>query len=214
MAALDIIEKRSLPVHSLLVVRHGYLVLETYFHPYSGKTPHAWASVTKSVTSTLVGLLIDDNYIKDTEQPIVEFFPEYRAALADAKKQITVGNLLTMTSGLECGYKPGELEALAMQRSANFVTAVLELPMHSKPGSEFSYCSGATHLLSAIVTRATNMSTLDYARQRLFDPLRIKEARWPADPQGVNYGWSDLMMHPRDMARVGYLYLHNGVWNG
>ncbi|WP_455222114.1 serine hydrolase domain-containing protein [Kaarinaea lacus] len=213
-ATLDTIEKRSLPIHSLLVIRHGYLVLEAYFYPYTGKTPHAWASVTKSVTSTLIGLLIDDHHIKGTEQRIVDFFPEYRESLSDVKKQITVENLLTMTSGLECGYKPGELEALAMQRSANFVTAVFELPIHTTPGSEFSYCSGATHLLSAIVNRATKVSALEYAQQRLFKPLRIKDARWPSDPQGINYGWSDLMIHPRDMAKIGYLYLRNGVWDG
>ena len=214
VAVFDAIKTQSLPIHSLLVIRHGDLVLEAYFYPYSGETLHNWASVTKSITSTLVGLAVDDGSIRSTQQPIIDFFPEYHKTLTGAKRKITVKNLLTMTSGLECGYEPGELEALAMQRSANFVAEAFKLPIHTRPGIEFSYCSGATHVLSAIVSRATAMNAFQFARQRLFDPLRIKEVAWPDDPQGVSYGWAGLRMHPRDMAKIGYLFLHQGVWNG
>jgi CubicO group peptidase (beta-lactamase class C family) len=214
VTALGVIKTNKLPIHSLLVIRNGYLVLEAYFYPYSGKTLHAWASVTKSVTSTLIGLAIDEGCINGTQQNVLDFFPESRETLSGAKRRITVGDLLMMSTGLECGYRPGEFEALAMQRSSNFVAAVLQLPMHAEPGSEFSYCSGGMHLLSAIVTRATGISALEFARERLFEPLGIQEVIWPADPQGITYGWSDLRMHPRDMAKIGYLYLRKGEWEG
>jgi CubicO group peptidase (beta-lactamase class C family) len=212
--ALDVIEINKISIHSLLVIRHSYLVLEAYFYPYDGRTLHSWASVTKSITSTLIGKAVAEGYINNPRQHVIDFFPEYRKILSDAKKQITVEHLLTMATGLECGYRPGEIEALAMQRSSNFVAAVLQLPMHTKPGSEFSYCSGGMHLLSAIVTQATGISALEFARQWVFEPVGIKEVIWPADPQGITYGWSDLRMHPRDMAKIGYLYLHKGVWDG
>jgi CubicO group peptidase (beta-lactamase class C family) len=212
--ALDVIKEKGLPIHSLLIIRHGYIVLEAYFYPYDGRTLHSWASVTKSITSTLVGLAIDHEYIKGTGQRVIDFFPEYGNVLPDAKKSIAVEHLLTMTAGLDCGYRPGEIEALEMQRSEDFVAAVFNLPMRTKPGSEFSYCSGATHLLSAVLTRATGVSALDFGRLLLFEPLGIRDVIWPADPQGITYGWTDLRMHPRDMAKIGYLYLHEGRWRG
>lgn len=213
-AMLDQIRDDKLPLHSLLIVRHGYLVLEAYFYPYSGKTPHAWASVTKSITATLVGRALDEGHIRSLDQPIVDFFPQQLGAAPEAKKRITVEQLLKMATGLECGYRKGEPEALAMERSPDFVQAVLDLPLMRAPGSEFAYCSGATHLLSAIVTRATGMSALKFAQRGLFAPLGVAEVGWPADPQGNNYGWTDLRMHPKDMAKIGYLYLRRGRWCG
>lgn len=213
-SALEHIRDRGLPIHSLLIVRHGRLVLEAYFYPYDGKTPHAWASVSKSITSALVGKAIAEGHMRSLTQPIADFFPEYRAAFSDAKRRITVEHLLKMASGFDCGYKPGEPEVVAMERSTDFVRAALELPVVKEPGGEFSYCSGGSHLLSAIVTRSTRMSALEYGRQRLFRPLGITDVAWPADPQGNNHGWSDLRMHPRDMAKIGYLYMRRGRWCG
>lgn len=211
---LDHIRERGLPLHSLLIVRHSHLVLESYFYPYSGQTPHAWASVTKSIISALVGRAIEEGHIQCLSQPVVDFFPEYRETLSNEKKRITVEHLLKMASGFDCGYRPGELEVLDMERSADFVRSVLELPIVKEPGSEFAYCSGGMHLLSAIVARATGMSALEFAQRRLFGPLGIQDVPWPADPQGNNHGWSDLRMRPTDMARIGYLYLHGGRWCG
>lgn len=211
-AALDLIKEKELPIHALLVIRHGYLVLEAYFYPYSGRTLHDWASVTKSITSTLVGQALAEGHIKTIRQPIADFFPEQRDALSDAKQRITVEQLLMMASGLDCGRTPGERELLDMLKSGDFVASVLRLPMAAEPGREFAYCSGGMHLLSAIVTRSTGMGTVDFAQQHLFGPLGITETAWPADPQGITHGWADLRMHPRDMARIGYLYLHHGKW--
>ena len=101
-----------------------------------------------------------------------------------------------------------------MFASANWVQFALDLSMVAEPGTTFSYCSPATHLLSAVLTRATGMSTLDFARRNLFEPLGIREALWPADPQGVTRGWGDLHLDPRDAAKLGQLWLNGGVWDG
>jgi len=211
-AALDLIKEKELPIHSLLIIRHGHLVLEAYFFPYSGQSLHDWASVTKSITSTLVGQALYKGHIKTIRQPIADFFPDYLGLLSDAKRRITVEHLLMMSNGLNCGYAPGEIEVLDMLRSRDFVASTLLLPIAAEPGREFAYCSGGMHLLSAIVARSTGKRTIDFARQHLFGPLGITETAWPADPQGTNHGWADLRMHPLDMARIGYLYLHHGKW--
>jgi CubicO group peptidase (beta-lactamase class C family) len=211
-AMLEALREQALPIHSMLIVRDGHVVLETYFYPYVGDTPHSWASVTKSVVSMLIGIAIEEGRIAGLDQPIAHFFPEYREALTGAKARITDGHLLKMASGLECDYEPGEPEVVAMEAADDFVKSVVELPLAAEPGTEFAYCSGGTHLLSAILTRAVGMSALEFARRRLFAPLGIAEVAWPADPQGVNHGWSNLRMLPRDMAKLGYLYLQRGRW--
>ncbi len=212
---LDYIKKRDLSVHSLQVVRHGYLVLDVYFYPYTGETSHDVASVTKSITSSLIGIALEKGYIKSIEQPVLDFFPEYAASYrSSGKDKITVRNLLTMSSGLKCGYEPGEPELFVMLKSKDWVQFTLDLPMAVKPGTKFAYCSSNTHLLSAIITRTTGMSAMAFAQKHLFEPLGIKEVFWPSDPQGINHGWGDLQMHPYDMAKIGYLYLNKGEWDG
>ncbi|KAF0216942.1 MAG: 6-aminohexanoate-dimer [Geobacteraceae bacterium] len=220
--ALDSIQEQRLAVHSLSIIRHGRLILDAYFYPFSNNTRHDVASVTKSITSSLVGIAIDQGQIGGVDRPVLDFFPERTPAdLDEDKKAITIENLLSMSSGLNCGYAPKgasarqrEAALLAMRESGDWVQFVLDIPMAAMPGTEFAYCSGNTHLLSAIISRATGSSTLDFARQRLFEPLGIRDVFWPADPQGITHGWGDLQMHPRDMAKIGYLYLNKGWWDG
>jgi len=212
--ALEHINEKDLALHSLLIVRHGYVILDAYFYPYSGKTAHDVASVTKSITSSLIGIAHEKGYIKDLDRPVLEYFPGLNISNHAGKKQLfSVKELMSMSSGLECGYKPGEAELFAMRNSEDWVRYTLDLPMASKPGTEFAYCSSGTHLLSAIIRQTTGMSTLDFAQEHLFTPLGIKQVFWPADSQGNNHGWGDLQMHPHDMARIGYLYLNRGQWN-
>jgi len=210
--ALDLIREKGINIHSLLIVRNGVLVLDACFYPYDGRTPHDVASVTKSITSTLVGLAIRKGFLRDVQQPALDFFPEVEVRDREAKSRITVENLLSMTSGLDCGYRPHEAELFEMFRNPDWARFVWDLPLRTSPGSEFAYCSGGMHLLSAIIARSTGAATLEFARRNLFDPLGIREAQWPADPQGVNHGWGDLQMHPRDMAKIGLLFLHRGRW--
>jgi CubicO group peptidase (beta-lactamase class C family) len=208
------IDEQELPIDSLQVVRNGVLILDAYFYPYLGDRAHDVASVTKSMTSTLVGIAIDQGLLS-LDQKIVLSFPDLvPAPPSDGKADIELRHLLTMTSGLDCGRTPGEPELFEMMRSDDFVKYALELPMAVPPGAEFAYCSPGSHVLSAMIAEATGSSALDFAWDNLFGPLGILDARWPQDPQGVNHGWGDLQLHPRDMARIGLLFLNEGAWNG
>ncbi|MBP1694697.1 MAG: putative 6-aminohexanoate-dimer hydrolase, partial [Chloroflexi bacterium] len=165
------ISQDKLDLHSLLIVRNGFLVSELYLYPYSVGQTHWVASVTKSVIGTLVGIAIQKGYIKDIQQPLLNLLPDQTAVnLDDQKKAITLEDLLTMTSGLDCHENPAPGEPY-MEASQNWVQFMLDQPMLAQPGTKFSYCTGAVHLLSAILQKATGMSTREFANQNLFAPL-------------------------------------------
>jgi CubicO group peptidase (beta-lactamase class C family) len=202
------------PIHSLLLIRHGRLVLDATFYPYDGATPHDVASVTKTVTTTLVGIAADQGKLR-LDAPVLSFFPNRTHSHRDARKErITVADLASMTSGLACTAANGEPTLREMTESADWVQFALDLPMAADPGATFAYCSPATHVLSAILTQATGMSELDFAKQVLFGPLGITDVVWPADPQGITHGWGDLCLEARDLAKLGQLWLNGGRWNG
>jgi CubicO group peptidase (beta-lactamase class C family) len=211
---LDHISESNLNIHSLLIIRHGYVVLDAYFYPFAPQTKHDLASVTKSFTSTLIGIAIEKGYIKGVEQPVLDLFPGQTIANVDEnKKMLTVQDLLTMRSGFECINVPTELTLQQMMQSANWVQFTLDLPMAEKPGTRFNYCSSNVHLLSGIVSQTTGMNALDFARKCLFGPLGVNDVSWPVDSQGNTYGWGNLSLTPRDLAKLGYLYLRGGEWD-
>ena len=166
---------------------------------------------------TLVGIAIQKGYIKDVQQPLFSLLPEQGVAnLNEEKKAITLEDLLTMTSGLDCHENPGPGEA-SMQASGNWAQFMLDLPMAAQPGTKFNYCTAAVQLLSAILQKATGMSAREFANQNLFSPLGIgpiSEERWPSDPQGVTIGGYDLVLTPGEMAKLGFLFLNQGQWDG
>ncbi len=210
--AFDYIRDHRTPIHSLIIVRNGYVVLDAYFWPFQDGQFHDLASVTKSITSTLVGVAIGKHEL-DLRQPLTSVFNQRRIAnLDERKKRMTIEHLLTMTSGSDCYANRGEITLFQMRESADWTQFMLDLPMRDEPGSRFEYCSGGMHLLSGAITKATGLSALDFARRELFDPLGIGNVAWPADGQGVSYGWGDLHLEPRDMAKLGYLWLNNGRW--
>jgi CubicO group peptidase (beta-lactamase class C family) len=212
---LDHIRSRRLPVHSLLLIRHGQLVLDASFFPFESGRPHDIASATKSVTSILVGIAIDKGYLRSVSQPVLPLLPGAAPAPLDPRKQdLTIEHLLTMTSGLDCGFEAGEKELAAMRRSDDWAAFALALPMRAAPGSQFAYCSCNNHLLSSVLSAQTGDSALVFARKHLFGPLGIDDVSWPADPRGRTHGWGDLRLRPRDLAKIAYLYLHGGRWNG
>ena len=213
-AAIDQILQRQLGIHSLLVIRHGYVVLDAYFYPYDSATPHDLASVTKTITSTLTGVAVNQGVLK-LDQPVLSFFPKESPEHPDDRKQkVTVGNLLRMESGLDCGYAPGEQELEQMKRSANWVQYALSLPMKYDVATHTSYCSPGYHLLGSVIGAAAHATELDFARKALFEPLGITGVVWADDPQGRSHGWGDSHFFPQDVAKIGYLYLHGGNWNG
>jgi CubicO group peptidase (beta-lactamase class C family) len=208
------IQTAGYPIHSLMIVRNGYVVLDAMFYPYDGQQPHNLGSVTKSVVSALIGIAIDQGKI-NLDDHLLSFFPTESIANQESRKDhITVRDLLSMTSGLDCVGLPSEATMQAMEASPDWVQYMLDLPMAAEPGNNFVYCGGNMHLLSAILQRATGMTALEYARLNLFEPLGIQNVVWPTDPQGVCQGSGNIRLLPADMARLGFLFLHDGLWNG
>ena len=212
---VDAIQEQQLPIHSLLIVRNGYLISEIYAYPYSAGQVQSIASVTKSVIGALVGIAIEQGYIKDVYQPLLSFFPDENISNLDPDKQaITLEDLLTLTAGLDCQDTPAP-DKPVMEASQNWIDFMLNLPMASKPGTKFNYCSGVVHLLSGILQKATGMSTRQFANKVLFSQIGIgpiSEARWPPDPQGVTIGGYELSLTPQEMAKFGYLIFNRGKW--
>ena len=199
---------------SVLVTRHGRIVLEATYAPFRAGLKHRVYSVTKSVISTLVGMALADGLLDSTDRKILDFFPGRTIAnLDDAKKAITIRQLLDMRSGLTWQDSLG-ISFNAMERSPDWQQFVLDYAMAATPGTVFNYSGGNSHLLSAILSKVTGKSANDYARERLFGPLGIEDVLWRADPQGVSGGGAGLYLQPRDMAKIGYLYLRNGQWEG
>jgi CubicO group peptidase (beta-lactamase class C family) len=214
VAVFDAVRSKHLPIHSLLVIRNGVAVLDADFYPYSKNTPHDLASMTKSVIATLVGIAIDRGQIR-LDQRVLEFFPGRTFANTDdRKRRLTVEHLLTMTSGICPNGARGEQQLEEQRRSGDWVRFVLNRPLVDEPGTRFAYCSEGSNLLSAILTRATGMTAEAYARKYLYPPLGISNVIWPKNPQGDSNGWGDTYMLPTDIAKIGYLFLKNGSWNG
>lgn len=212
--ALLAIKQAGTRIHSLMIVRNGYLVVDSYFYPYGGSIYHDLASDTKSVMTTLVGIAVDQGKLR-LDDTLVSFFPERTIANRDARKErITVRNLANMSSGLQCNERNDEATSVAMRATADWVQFSLDRPMTDEPGTRFVYCSASIHLLSPILQKTTGMTALEFARANLFKPLGIEDVYWPADPQGYTHGWGDLCLRPTDAAKVGFLFWQQGRWEG
>lgn len=194
-------------IEGVMVVRHGKVVMEAYFSPYRRNELHNVFSCTKSVISTLIGIAIHEGKIKDVKQKVADLLPEYPLA----QKDLTLEHLLTMSTGL--AWDDGS-QYNQMIQSEDWVRFVLDRPIVADPGARFNYNSGASHILSAILQNATGKTAAAYADEKLFGPLGIKNYRWATDPQGRSFGGSNLYLTIPDMAKIGYLFLHHGQWNG
>jgi CubicO group peptidase (beta-lactamase class C family) len=210
---LQTMQEDHIAIDSLLIIRNGYVVLDAYFYPYDNTIPHKLASVTKSVMTTLIGIAADQGKLL-LDQPMVSFFPDRTIANLDSRKElVTVWHLVSMRNGFESGCLAGDEKTLnAMRANPDWVQAAIDRKMVREPGTSFCYDSPGMHLLSAILQEATGMTALDFARQNLFEPLGIREAFWQSDPQGYTHGCGDLYLKQRDAAKIGYLWLNNGVW--
>ena len=212
--AIQMIQWKHLPVHSLLIERHGAIVLDAYFHPFGDNQLHDVASVTKSVVSTLVGIAQAKQQIADLNTPVLPLLSA-NAQTNDARKaNITLAHLLSMTSGLDCSAKDGQNFLQQMEQSAHWSTFALERQETADPGAQFNYCAVNMELVSAVLSRKTGESAAQFAQRELFGPLGIRNVEWPTDGDGVSHGFADLKLQPRDMAKLGYLWLHHGVWEG
>lgn len=204
-------------LHSLLVIRHGELLLEEYFEGLTADSAQPLNSCTKSVFSTVFGIAQDQGLL-DLDQKLYDLYPQQRhqAGWKREKEGITLGSLLSMTSGLDCSDDgPWQTScASAMAQSKDWLGYCFNLPMAREPGKTWMYNGGCLSLVSNLIAKTSRMSFPDYAQKSLLDPLGIPGGQWVTGPQGVNRVDYGLNWKARDMAKLGQLYLDRGIWKG
>jgi CubicO group peptidase (beta-lactamase class C family) len=208
-------------VHSVLIARHGKLVLEEYFFGYDESQPHDLRSASKTFASVLAGIAIDHGARFNINTPVLSLFPEYAnvANVDDRKRQITVENLMTMSTGLACDENddnsPGNENTMQSQTAQNdWYKFTLDLPMVHAPGETYAYCSGTVNLLGGVVRNTTHMWLPDFFQKYVADPLDIRRYYMNLGPTGEAYFGGGLRLRPRDLLKLGQLYLDGGRWNG
>jgi len=193
-------------LHSFMLVRHGHVVAEGWWKPEAADKPHVLHSLSKSFNSTAVGLAVAEGKLS-LDDPVLKFFPgEAPTEPADNLKAMKVRDLLTMT----CGH---DTEAKS-PRGAPSVKDFLAQPVPHKPGTHFLYNTLGSYTLSAIVTKATGQTSLEFLKPRLFEPLGIENPEWPSSPEGNSLGGYGLKLCTEDIAKFGQLYLQKGKWKG
>jgi CubicO group peptidase (beta-lactamase class C family) len=198
-------------VDCILIIKNGKIVAEQYYNGYDKDIAHNVKSVSKSFLSALTGIALREGYLDSLNQKMVDFFPEYaHYVIDDRQNDINIRDLLMMRAGLD--HERNNYSQL--YQNADWIRATLELTLFFDPGSTFSYNTFQTHLLSAILTKASGMNTFVFFEKFLLDPLHISLSRWQQGPQGYYFGGNNMYFTPRDMAKLGYLYLNNGNING
>ncbi len=209
-AFVKAIEANKLEVHSFILVRHGHRIAQGWWQPYQPHLPHMLFSLSKSFTSTAVGLAVAEGLLT-VDDHVVDFFPaEVPTTVSANLAAMCVRHLLTMTTG----HVEDTLTRTVRATDQNWVKKFLSLPVEHEPGAPFVYNSGATYMLSAIVQKLTGQPIVDYLRPRLFDPLGIDYAVWESCPLGINTGGWGLNITTDAIARFGQLYLQKGLWQG
>jgi len=207
-AFVEAADREVKSMHSFMLVRHGQVVAEAWWKPESAEKPHQLWSLSKSFTSTAVGLAVEEGKL-ELEDKVLSFFPDQAPAEVPANlAAMTVKDLLTMTGGQAKEVK------LGMTDTVPWVQAFLAQPVPHEPGTHFLYNTPGTHLLSAIVRKVTGQTVLDYLQPRLFGPLGMGHPEWPASPQGNTLGGWGLKVRTGDIAKFGQLYLQKGMWQG
>lgn len=195
-------------IHSLLLRRHGKIVAEGWWAPYTAASPHLLWSLSKSFTSTAIGMAQDEGLLSIDDQ-VIAFFPEDAPEDPSANLEaMRIRDLLKMNTGHM--HEPSFRD----MQTDNWVEAFLSHPVEFKPGTHFVYNSMATYMCSAIITRVTGLSTLEFLRSRLFEPLGIENPTWETDPRGISVGGWGLSVTTEDISKLGQLYLQKGRWEG
>ena len=227
----DVIKSRYTNMNGILIVRHGYVVHEKYFRRKNATSVFHVASVTKSVLSALIGIAIDQGHIRSVDERVLDFFPEYTFDFTEKRKyEVTLRHLLTMT--VPYPFKNWHEPLDRMRRQSNWAGYAIGMMGQGGRLGTFKYSTAGSHLLSTVITRATGVSAREYANANLFQPIgmavipdneqqaydmedvfgrRVKG--WVHDPKGNSTGGWGLTLTLRDMARFGYLYVNNGMWN-
>ncbi len=224
-------------IHSMLIYKDHKLVYESYFqgHKYKWDAPgyygewvqwdktmlHQIMSCTKSFASACIGIAVDKGYIKSIHQSIFDYLPNHQQYNSDGRENITIEHLLTMTSGLQWdewhashATAANDIDRLYIECWENPLNCVLERPLVAKPGGVFTYNGGGMITLAEILKNATGLSMVEFGKQNLFGPLGIDTLQWDTYPNGEVEAGGGLHLRPRDMLKLGVLYMNNGVWNG
>ncbi len=201
-------------VSSVLLARGGKLVFEAYFGKWRRDDLHSTRSAAKAITSALVGIAIDQGFIKSVDAPLLPYFPEYEGEIENwdaRKREITLAHILSMTSGVR-----GNEDA--MYPTDDWIKFYLDQPLANAPGSTFSYTTSGIVALGSVITRASDRRVPAFTDQYLFEPMGITDYRWPITNSRGNQGLAmtggGLNLRPRDMLKLGQLYLNKGSWNG
>lgn len=207
-------------IHSLIIIRNDQIVFENYYSNYEREDLHPVGGATQSIVSAILGVTLKEDSTIGLRDRIVDLLPQHQKYFDNVpqKDQIELRHLLTNTSGLwwdEWTHPFGsdENDAFAMSLSNDWIGNVLSTPMIREPGDEFNYNSGNGILMALVLQNVTGSDLEDYAQEKLFDPLEIRDWKWERTPGGyVNSSWG-LHMRPMDLAKIGYLYLQEGRWN-
>lgn len=207
---LDDMKARSIELHSFMLLRHGYVAAEGWWEPYAPQLPHMLFSLSKSFTSTAIGMAVREGKIS-IEDPVISFFPdELPEQVSLNLSAMRIKHLLMMGTG----HSFDTTDKLHKSPDGNWARAFLKLPVEHEPGTFFLYNTGATYMLSAILQKVTGETLLHYLQPRLFEPLGISNPAWESCPQGINTGGYGLKITTEDIAKFGQLYLQKGMWQG
>ncbi len=210
LAFVEAAEREVHELHSFILVRHGRTVAEGWWQPYRRQDPHVLFSLSKSFTSTAIGLAISEGCLS-LDDPVLSFFPdETPAHVSGHLAAMRVRHLLSMSTG----HAEDTTPYFFKRSDGDWVSAFLDVPVTHAPGTFFLYNTGATFMLSAIVQKVTGLKLIDYLKPLLFEPLGIENPTWEESPRGINTGGFGLSITTGDIARFGQLYLQKGEWMG
>lgn len=207
---VDAVEAQVSEVHSFMLLRHGQVVAEAWWSPYGAEIPHMLFSLSKSFTSTAIGLAVAEGRLS-IDDPVIGFFPD---ALPNEVSENLAAMRVRHLLGMTTGHATDTMPALGDRDDGKWTRAFLECPVEYAPGTHFLYNTGATYMLSAILQKVTGERLLDYLMPRLMEPLGIENATWELSPEGIHTGGFGLSIRTEDIAKFGQLYLQKGVWNG
>ena len=203
-------------LYGLLVIKNGYLIAEGYFNEGSIDQLSGRQSATKSFTSALVGIALDQGCLSSVDQKMMDFFPELSDQITDPRKeQITIRDLLQMRAGYPDEERtPPYFEIMFFSDNWHWVPHIVDFPLTRNPGTKFQYSNLTSHILGVIVARVCDTDLMSYAQTNLFSPIDAEVGDWSADADGYNFGMSEIYVTARDMAKFGLLYLNDGEYEG
>lgn len=212
-----IMNKEYKGIDGLLIAQNGNMLYEKYFNGFGKDSLHDSRSSFKSITSLLLGIAIDQGFVRNENEPVYKFFPDNKGIANDpVKKKITIKDLLEMRSGFDCNEwtDDGRDCETEMSKTRDWVQFSLGLPMKNEPGKVWAYTSCDPMIISGIISQAAHMSVMEFARKFLFDPLGISNYIWTTDSAGHGMTAGSFYILPTDMLKIGLLVLNNGQWNG